>query len=75
MHNSLNRSQSNASSFKFVRLVQPLKHSKQFVYILHIKAHTVVSNEYYQVICVSICAAYLDLGLWARAREFNRIRD
>src|SRR6202022_4640882 len=73
MYYALNRSQSNASSFKCIRLMQTLKHAKQFIHILHIKAHSVVPNEYYEVICVTICASDLDLGLRACAREFNRI--
>jgi hypothetical protein len=31
-------------------LVQALKHAKQFIYVLHIKAYSVVPDEYYQVI-------------------------
>jgi hypothetical protein len=73
MHYALNRSQSNAGAFKGVRIVQALKYSKQFIHVLHIKAHPVVPNEYYQVIGVSVGAADLDFGLRARAREFNRI--
>src|ERR1700720_4108703 len=73
MYNALNGSQSNASAFKFIGLVQPLKHSKQFVYILHIKTPSIVPNEYYQLISVSVGASDLDFGLWARARKFDRI--
>jgi hypothetical protein len=73
MYNPLNRSESNASSFKCIRRVQALKHAKQFIYILHIKAHSVVPNEYYQLISVSVGASDLDLGLRARARKFDRI--
>ena len=40
---------SNASD-----LVQALKHAKQFIHILHIKANSIVPNEYYQLIAVSI---------------------
>jgi hypothetical protein len=73
MYYALNRSQSNAGAFKCTRIVQALKHSKQFIHVLHIKAHPIVPNEYYQVIAVSVGAADLDFGLRARAREFNRI--
>src|SRR4029077_18210967 len=75
MYYALNRSQSNARAFKCIRIVQALKHSKQFIQVLHIKAHSIVPNEYYQVIAVSVGAADLDFGLRARVREFNRIRD
>jgi hypothetical protein len=47
MYYSLNRSQPNASAFKCGRLVQALKHTKQFIHVLHIKAHPIVPNEYY----------------------------
>jgi len=73
MYYALRRSQSNAGAFKCIRIVQALKHSKQFIHVLHIKAHPIVPNEYYQVIAVSVGAADLDFGLRARAREFNRI--
>ena len=54
MYYSLNRSQSNASAFKFIGLVQTLKHAEQFVHILHIKPDSIVPNKYYQFICVSM---------------------
>jgi hypothetical protein len=73
MYYALNRSQSNASAFKLASLVQALKHAEQFVRISHIKAHSVVPHEYYQVICVSVGAADLDFGLRARARELDRV--
>jgi hypothetical protein len=75
MYYSLNRSKPNASALKGFGIVQALKHSKQFIHVLHIKAHPIVPNEYNQVIAVSIGAADLDFGLRARAREFNRVRD
>jgi hypothetical protein len=73
MDDALYRCQSNASAFKCGRLVKTLKHSKQLIHVLHIKAHPIVPNEYYQVIAISVGAADLDFGLRARAREFNRI--
>jgi hypothetical protein len=73
MYDALNRRQSDAGAFKFIRLVQALKHAKQFIYVLHIKAHSVVPYEYYQFISVSLGASDFDLGLRAGAREFNRI--
>jgi hypothetical protein len=73
MYYALNGSQSNAGAFKCIRIVQALKHSKQFIHVLHIKAHSVVPNEYYQVIFVSVGASGFDFGLRARAREFDRI--
>jgi hypothetical protein len=75
MYNPLNRRQSNTRTFKFIRRVQPLEHSKQLVYILHIKTHSIVPNEYYQLISVSVGASDLDLCSRARAREFDRIRN
>jgi len=65
MYNALNGRESDAGAFKFVRLVQPLKHSKQFVYVLHIKTHPIVPNEYYQLISVS--SAY-PISISARTR-------
>jgi hypothetical protein len=73
MHNALSRRQSDAGAFKFFRLVQALKHAKQFICVLHIRAHPVIPNEYYQVISVCLGASDLDFGLRARARKFNRI--
>jgi hypothetical protein len=75
MYDALNRRQANTCAFKFARLVQALKHAKQFVYVLHIKAHPVVPNEYDEVISVSLGASNLNLGLRAGARKFNRIGD
>jgi hypothetical protein len=75
MYDALNRRQSNAGAFKFIRVVQSLKHAKQFTYVLHIKAHSVVPYEYYQFISVSLGASDFDLGLDARACEFNGIGD
>jgi hypothetical protein len=73
MYDSLDRRQSNAGAFKLIRLVQALKHPKQFIYILHIKPRSVVPDEYDQVIFVSLEVSDLNLGREARAREFNRI--
>jgi hypothetical protein len=68
MYYALNRRQSNAGAFKFIRVVQALKHAKQFIYVLHIKARSVVPYKYDQVISVSLGASDLDLSLRARAR-------
>jgi len=73
MYYALNRSQSNAGAFKCIRIVQALKHSKQFIHVLHIKAHSIVPNEYYQPVFASVGAPDLDFRLRACAREFNRI--
>jgi hypothetical protein len=73
MYYALSRRQSNARAFKCIGIVQALKHSKQFIHVLHIKADAIVPNEYNQVIAVSVGAADLDFGLWACAREFNRV--
>jgi len=75
MYNALNGRESDAGAFKFVRLVQPLKHSKQFVYVLHIKTHPIVPNEYYQLISVSLSVSDLDFCSQARACEFDGIRN
>jgi len=73
MYYALNRSQPDASAFKCGRLMQPLKHPKQLIRVLHIKAHPIVPNEYYQAVFVPVGAADLDFSLRARAREFNRV--
>src|ERR1700682_4787231 len=75
MYNALNCREPDAGALKFVRLVQPLKHSKQFVYILHIKSHSIVPNEYYQLISVSVGASDFDFCSQARACEFDGIRN
>ena len=66
MYYALNCSQSNARPFKCISLMQALKYSEQFIYVLHIKAHSIVPDEYYQIIFVSAGAADLDFGLLAR---------
>jgi hypothetical protein len=75
MYDPLNRRKPNARAFKCIGIVQALKHSKQFIHVLHIKADAIVPNEYDQVIAISVGAADLDFGLRARAREFNRVGD
>src|ERR1700686_4382253 len=73
MYNTLHRGQSNASPFKCIRLMQALKHAKQFIYILHIKTYSVVPNEHHYLISVSVGAPDFNFSLRARAREFDRI--
>src|ERR1035441_3417224 len=73
MNDALNRRQSHAPAFKCIRRVQALKHAKQFIYVLHIKAHSIVPDEYYQVIFVTVGASDLDLGVRPRASEFYRV--
>ena len=45
MDNPLDIGQSNPSSFKLLGMMQPLKHSKQPLGMLHLKADTVISNK------------------------------
>jgi hypothetical protein len=73
MYYALNRSQSNASAFKRIRIVQALKHPKQLIHVLHIKSHPIVPNEYYQAVFVPVGAPDLDFSVRACAREFNRV--
>jgi hypothetical protein len=75
IYDALNRCESDAGAFEFVRPVQTLKHTNQFVYILHIKTHAIVPNEYYQLICVPVGASDLDFCTQARASEFDGIRN
>jgi hypothetical protein len=75
IYDALNRCESDAGAFEFVRPVQPLKHSKQFVCILHLKTHSIVPNEYYELIFVSVGASDLDFCSQARACEFDGIRN
>ena len=63
MYNPLNRGQSNAGAFECIRMMQALKHAKQFIYILHIKAYAVVPNEHHHLISVSIGGSDLDFAL------------
>src|SRR3984885_10105682 len=71
MYYALNRGQTDARTFECVRLVQALKDTKQFIYVLHIKAYSVVPNEYYQVALVAVGASDLYFSLLARAYKFN----
>ena len=73
MYDPLNRSQSNPGSFKDIGLMKALKNAKQLIYIFHIKAHTIVSNEYNQLLCASTSGSDLDLGMRARLGKFNSI--
>ena len=43
---ALNGSQSYASAFKFFRQVETLKHTEQFIYILHVETRAVVPDEH-----------------------------
>ncbi len=71
--NSLNGSEANTGTFKRVRLMETLKYAKQFVYILHIKASSVVSYKHHYLICVPVGAAHLDFGPRPCARELDSI--
>src|SRR5262245_22236811 len=55
--------------------VQPLKHAKQIVDVLHIEAHTVVPREDDHFARVTGLTAYLDPRLFARARELDGVRN
>jgi hypothetical protein len=74
MYYALHRGQPDASTFECIRMVQTLKYAKQLIHVLHIKAYSIVFNEYYQVIFIAVGASYLDFGLRACARKFDRIR-
>jgi hypothetical protein len=52
----LNHGQADASTFECVRLVQVLKHAKQFIHVLHIKAYPSVPDEYDEIALVSLVA-------------------
>src|SRR5690242_9584493 len=41
--------QANAGPFKFFRSMEPLEYAEQFVGVLHIKADTIIANEYGQI--------------------------
>jgi len=45
MDDALHNRQSDARAFKFIRAMQPLKNSEQFVCILHVEARAVVADE------------------------------
>jgi hypothetical protein len=75
MNDALDSSEAYPSTFKRVRMMQALKDPEQLVYIFHIKACTVVSYEYYDLIFVSIDTSDFDLGLRLRARELRRIGE
>jgi hypothetical protein len=73
MYYELNRGQPDASTFEYVRLVQALKHAKQFIHVLHIKAYSIVPDNYDEIALVSLGASDLDFVLGMGAREFNRV--
>src|SRR6516165_8488400 len=70
--NPLNQSQSDPCAFEIIHAMQPLKHSKQFRRVLHVKTNSVVLDE----VCVLI-PAFLKSNLdgWIRLRpgELERI--
>jgi hypothetical protein len=75
MHNTLNRSEPDACAFKRFSRVETLEYSEQLIYISHIESYSIVSNEHHYLIALLVRAPYFDLGLWARAGEFDGIRN
>jgi hypothetical protein len=69
MHNTLNGSEPDAGAFKCLSRVETLEYTEEFIYILHIKSDSIVSNEHQYLISFLVRASYFDLGLRARARE------
>src|SRR5277367_163917 len=73
MYDSLHGCQSNPRTFKCIRLMQALKHAKQFVHILHIESHAVILDEHHHFVAASIRGSNLNFRLGSRARELNRV--
>ena len=75
MDDTLNGGKPYTSPFKRFGRVETLEDAKQLIYVPHIEADSIILDEHHRFIVVSIAAAYFDLRLRARAREFDGIRN
>ena len=73
VNDALNRCKTYASTFKRIHMMQALKHTKQLIYVFHIKPGAVVSYEYHDFITISVEAPYLDLRFRLRASKLHSI--
>jgi hypothetical protein len=54
MQNALYCRQPDTSALECIGLMQPLKHTKQLIYVLHVKTDAVVPDENHQLTPVSV---------------------
>ena len=66
--------QSNACAFKVFSTVQTLKHSEQFVHILHVETNAVITNEDGQLI-VDLNLPHFNQGFVARSGVFDGVGE
>ena len=72
---ALNGRQSYSGAFELFSQVQPLKHTEEFVDILHVKARAIVPDEQLCLIFASVRTANLDFGPFSYPRELNRVGE
>ena len=70
---ALSGSQSDSGPFKLLRPVQTLKHPEELIYILHLKACSVVPHEQLCLTFLTVGTANLDFSRCSRPCELNRI--
>jgi tetratricopeptide (TPR) repeat protein len=72
---ALNGRQSYSGAFELFSQVQPLKHTEEFVDILHVKARAIVPDKQLCLIFASVRTPNLDFGPFSYPRELNRIGE
>src|SRR5438034_3458887 len=72
-NDALDIGQADADAFKFVSAMHPLKYSKEFARILHVKADAVIADEQDNLIRRLAGAANFYLGGIARAGVFDGV--
>src|SRR5690349_259476 len=70
---TLDIGQPDTSTLEVFLKMQPLKHTKQLVGVLHVKTHTVVSNKENRFRGCTWLTAHLDNCRIPRPRVFNRV--
>src|SRR5262245_20057001 len=75
MDDALHCREADAGPLERVRGMKALKDAEELVHILHVEAHTVVTDKYHRLGAVRITHTDLDLGARPRARELEGIGD
>jgi hypothetical protein len=72
LENTLNQRQPDSAALKLITRVQSLERAKQFLHVLHVEPHTVVSNRINSLATLPLAAHFND-GLLPLARELEGI--
>src|SRR5262252_6605805 len=70
---TLNRREPYAGAFERLRTVQALEHAEQFMDVLHVETHAIISHEDNDLARLAVGAPDLDLGLCPRGRELDGV--